>query len=397
MKLALRTNRISPSPTMAMDALAKQMKQEGLDVIGFGVGEPDFDTPEAIKEAAIAALRQGFTKYTAAGGIPQLKEAVQHKLRRDNGLEYGIDEIIITVGAKHALFNAFQVLLDPGDEVIIPAPYWVSYIDQVRFAGAEAVVVETEEAHGFKLTAEQLRAAITPKTRAVVLNSPSNPTGAVYSRSEFEALAQVIVEEDIIAISDEIYEPFIYTDAGHVSFPSLGPEVKARTILVHGVSKSHAMTGWRIGFAAGPATVIKAMASLQSHSTSNPTSIAQKAAIEALTGSQEPVRRMVEEFAKRRQYLVERLRAIPGIECPMPDGAFYAFPRIDVAFGRKYGDRVIRNSADFAEMLLREAHVALVPGSAFGKEGYLRLSYATSMENLEKGMDRFAAFWEKLT
>lgn len=382
---------------MAMDALAKQMKQEGLDVIGFGVGEPDFDTPEAIKEAAIAALRQGFTKYTAAGGIPQLKEAVQHKLRRDNGLEYGIDEIIITVGAKHALFNAFQVLLDPGDEVIIPAPYWVSYIDQVRFAGAEAVVVETEEAHGFKLTAEQLRAAITPKTRAVVLNSPSNPTGAVYSRSEFEALAQVIVEEDIIAISDEIYEPFIYTDAGHVSFPSLGPEVKARTILVHGVSKSHAMTGWRIGFAAGPATVIKAMASLQSHSTSNPTSIAQKAAIEALTGSQEPVRRMVEEFAKRRQYLVERLRAIPGIECPMPDGAFYAFPRIDVAFGRKYGDRVIRNSADFAEMLLREAHVALVPGSAFGKEGYLRLSYATSMENLEKGMDRFAAFWEKLT
>lgn len=382
---------------MAMDALAKQMIQEGMDVIGFGVGEPDFDTPKSIKDAAIAALDQGFTKYTAAGGIPQLKEAVQLKLRRDNGLEYETNQIIITVGAKHALFNAFQVLLDPGDEVIIPAPYWVSYIDQVRFAGGEAVVVDTDEEHGFKLTAEQLKAAITPKTRALVLNSPSNPTGAVYSQAEFEAIAKVIVEEDIIVISDEIYEPFIYTEAGHIAFASLGPEVKERTLLVHGVSKSHAMTGWRIGFSAGPTHVISAMNSLQSHSTSNPTSIAQKAAVEALVGSQEPVEEMVREFAKRREYLVERLRAIPGIECALPDGAFYAFPRIDAAFGRKYGDKSIENSSDFAETLLREAKVALVPGSAFGKEGYLRLSYATSMANLEKGMDRFEAFWQKLS
>ncbi len=396
MKLAQRTNRISPSPTMAIDAMAKQMVQEGIDVIGFGVGEPDFDTPEHIKEAAVKALEQGFTKYTPAGGILELKEAVRHKLKRDNGLDYKTNEIIITVGAKHALFNTFQVILDPGDEVIIPAPYWVSYIDQVRVSGGEAVIVETEEVHGFKLTAEQLKAAITPKTRAVVLNSPSNPTGAVYSREELEALARVVIDADILVVSDEIYEPFVYDGAEFTSFPSLGPELKERTVLIHGVSKSHAMTGWRIGFAAGPAKLIAAMNSLQSHSTSNPTSIAQKAAVAALTGSQQPVHDMVREFARRREYLVERLRAIPGIECPMPQGAFYAFPRVSSAFGRKIGGQVIENSSDLAQVLLQEAKVALVPGSAFGKEGYLRLSYATSMENLEKGMDRIEAFWSKL-
>ncbi|NLN27814.1 MAG: pyridoxal phosphate-dependent aminotransferase [Firmicutes bacterium] len=396
MRLAQRTSWISPSATLAMDALAKRMKSEGIDVIGFGVGEPDFDTPDNVKEAAIAAIRAGFTKYTPAGGTPETKEAVIAKLARDNGLSYEPAEIIITVGAKHALFGAFQALIDPGDEVIVPAPYWVSYVDQVQLMGGKAVVIEGAEANGFKVTADQVREAITPKTRALVLNSPSNPTGAVYTRDELEAIAAVAVEADILIISDEIYEPFIYTDAGHVSVPSLGPEVKERTLLIHGVSKSHSMTGWRIGFAAGPSPIIAAMTKIQSHSTSNPTSIAQKAAVEALTGTQEPVRAMVREFARRRNYLVERLRSLPGVQCALPDGAFYAFPNISAAFGKRVGDREITNSQDFAELLLQEAHVALVPGSAFGAEGYVRLSYATSMENLKRGMDRIAEFWSRL-
>lgn len=396
MRLAQRTSWISPSATLAMDALAKRMRSEGIDVIGFGVGEPDFDTPENVKEAAIAAIRAGFTKYTPAGGTPQLKEAVISKLARDNGLSYDPAEIIITVGAKHALFGAFQVLIDPGDEVIIPAPYWVSYVDQVRLMGGEAVIIEGTEENGFKITAEQVRNAITPKTRALVLNSPSNPTGAVYTRQEIEAIAAVAIEADILIISDEIYEPFIYANEGHVSVPSLSPEVKARTLLIHGVSKSHAMTGWRIGYAAGPSEIIGAMSKIQSHSTSNPTSIAQQAAIEALIGSQDPVRAMVREFARRRNYLVERLRSLPGVRCNLPEGAFYAFPNISAAFGKRVGAKVISNSQDFAELLLQEAHVALVPGSAFGAEGYVRLSYATSMDSLKRGMDRLAEFWSRL-
>lgn len=397
MRLAHRTSRISPSATLAMDALAKRMQSEGIDVVGFGVGEPDFDTPENVKDAAIEAIRGGFTKYTPAGGMPQLKAAVVQKLERDNGLVYDPAEVVITVGAKHALFGAFQTLIDPGDEVIIPAPYWVSYVDQVRLMGGEAVIIDGAEASDFKVTPDQVRAAITPKTRALVLNSPSNPTGSVYTRSELVALVDVAAEADILIISDEIYEPFIYTDEGHVSVPSLGPEVKARTLLIHGVSKSHAMTGWRIGYAAGPREIIAAMTNIQSHSTSNPTSIAQKAAIEALLGSQEPVHQMVNEFARRREYLVERLRSLPGVKCAMPAGAFYAFPNISAAFGRTIGERQITSSHDFAQLLLEEAHVALVPGSAFGAEGFVRLSYATSMENLEKGMDRLAEFWSRLS
>lgn len=382
---------------MAMDALAKRMQREGIDVVGFGVGEPDFDTPDHVKQVGIEAIRQGQTKYTPAGGTPQLKEAVQAKLARDNALHYDVSEIVITVGAKHALFNAFQVLLDPGDEVIVPAPYWVSYIDQIRLTGAEAIVVPCDEASGFKMTARQLRAAITPQTRAVVLNSPSNPTGAVYTRSELQELAHVVVETGILAISDEIYEPFVYTSEGHVPFAGLGPEVKAHTLLIHGVSKSHAMTGWRIGFAAGNAELIAAMASIQSHSTSNPTSISQAAAVEALLGTQEPVAAMVKEFARRREYLVERLNRLPGVQCRMPDGAFYAFPNVSGIFGKRSGSTALTTSSDVAQALLSEAHVALVPGSAFGAEGFLRLSYATSMSNLEKGMDRLEAFWAKLT
>lgn len=396
MRLAQRTSRIAPSPTLAIDALAKRMQSEGVDVIGFGVGEPDFDTPQNVKDAAVKAINDGFTKYTPAGGTLQLKKAVASKLERENGLSYDPSEIVIAVGAKHALFNAFQALLDPGDEVIIPAPYWVSYVDQVRLTGAEAVIIDGSEENGFKVTAEQIKQAITAKTRALIINSPSNPTGAVYSQPELSAIAKVAVEADILIVSDEIYEPFIYTEAGHVSVPSLGPEVKEHTLLIHGVSKSHAMTGWRIGYAAGPKEIISAMTSIQSHSTSNPTSIAQQAAVEALLGSQEPVREMVREFARRREYLVDRLRSIPGVRCLMPEGAFYAFPNISAAFGRRLGDQEIRDSGDFARLLLEEAHVALVPGSAFGAEGYVRLSYATSMRNLEVGMDRLAAFWSRL-
>lgn len=396
MRLAQRTSRVTPSATLAIDALAKRMRAEGVDVIGFGVGEPDFDTPENVKEAGIQAIRDGFTKYTPAGGTPQLKEAVRRKLERDNGLSYDPSEIVISVGAKHALFNAFQVLLDPGDEVIVPAPYWVSYVDQVRLTGAEAVIITGSEANGFKVTAEQVREAITARTRALVLNTPSNPTGAVYTRTELEAIAEVALEAGILVIADEIYEPFVYTEAGHTSFPSLGPEVKAITLLIHGVSKSHAMTGWRIGYAAGPKEIIAAMTTIQSHSTSNPTSIAQQAAIEALTGPQEAVAAMVKEFSRRRDFLVERLRSLPGVRCTLPDGAFYAFPNIAAAFGKRIGETVITNSTEFAQRLLQEAHVALVPGEAFGADGFVRLSYATSMRNLEEGMNRIAAFWSRL-
>ncbi len=379
-----------------MDTAAKEMVRRGIDVISFGVGEPDFDTPENVKQAAVKAIEAGRTKYTPAGGIHELKVAIQQKLARDNGLEYGLDQIVVTVGAKHALYNLAQVLLDPGDEVIVPAPYWVSYVEQVRVTGAVPVVVQTRGENGFRLTAEEFRRAITPRTKALILNSPSNPTGAVYRREHLEALAEVAVEHGIAVISDEIYEPFIYGGAQHVSIASLGPEIKALTLVVNGVSKSHAMTGWRIGFIAGDSRVIKAVTSLQSHSVSNPTSIAQYAAIEALTGPQEPVQRMVAEFARRREYLVQRLRALPGVECDMPEGAFYVFPKISAVFGKSLGGRKVTDSASLCQLLLEEGHVSVVPGSAFGAEGYMRLSYATSMENLEKGMDRIERVWNAL-
>jgi len=381
---------------MAMDTAAKEMIRQGIDVISFGVGEPDFDTPENVKQAAIKALAEGKTKYTPAGGIHELKVAIQQKFARDNGLEYGLDQIVVTVGAKHALYNLTQVLCDPGDEVIIPAPYWVSYIEQVRLTGAVPVVIETKGENGFRLTAQEFEAAITPRTKALVLNSPSNPTGAVYRQEHLEAIAKVAVEKGIIVISDEIYEPFIYGGARHISIASLGPEIKALTLIVHGVSKSHAMTGWRIGFIAGDSRVIKAVTSLQSHSVSNPTSIAQYAAIEALTGPQDTVRQMVSEFVKRRDYLVERLRALPGIECDVPEGAFYVFPKVSSALGKSYNGRAIADSMALCQLLLDEAHVSVVPGSAFGAEGYVRISYATSMANLEKGMDRIERVWRAL-
>lgn len=395
-RLSERSRRISPSATMAMDAAAKEMARQGIDVISFGVGEPDFDTPDNVKEAARKAMEEGRTKYTPAAGIHELKVAVQGKFERENGLRYELNEIAITVGAKHALYNITQVLCDPGDEVIVPAPYWVSYVEQIKVTGAEPVIVETTQEDGFRMTPEALRAALTPRTRAIMLNSPSNPTGAVYRREHLEALAEVAIDAGVLVVSDEIYEPFIYGGAEHVSIAQISPEMKKLTVIVHGVSKSHAMTGWRIGYVAGDKELIAAITSLQSHSTSNPTSISQYAAIEALNGPQESVARMVEAFAERRDYLVERLRRLPGIDCPVPEGAFYVFPDVRAAFGRRHQGEVIADSYALCDQLLKKAHISVVPGSAFGSEGYVRLSYATSMEKIAEGMDRFEAFWNAL-
>lgn len=395
-KLATRTSWIAPSATMAMDATAKEMVRQGIDVISFGVGEPDFDTPANVKKAAAQALDQGKTKYTPATGIHELKVAIQQKLARENNLHYDVSEILVTVGAKHALFGLTQVMFEEGDEVIVPAPYWVSYVEQIKVTGATPVIVETDEAEGFRMTAKQLKAALSPRTRAVMLNTPSNPTGAVYRQEHLEELAAVAVEANLAVISDEIYEPFIYSGSNHVSIGALNPQIKALTLLVHGVSKSHSMTGWRIGYLAGDKRVIDAVASLQSHSTSNPNSIAQWAAVEALTGSQEPVYEMVREFERRRDYLVDRLRALPGVECAVPEGAFYVFPNVKGVFGRTYQGKRIDDSMSLCQLLLNEAHVSIVPGSAFGTEGYVRISYATSMANLERGLDRVERFWNAL-
>ncbi|GAB6157364.1 pyridoxal phosphate-dependent aminotransferase [Desulfotomaculum varum] len=388
MRLAERALGISPSPTLSIDAKAKQMKAAGIKVISFGVGEPDFDTPDHIKEAAVAAIHAGETRYTPAGGTLKLKQAIVDKFRRENGLEYQTNQIVVSVGAKHSLYNAFQVLCQPGDEVILPAPYWVSYLEQIKLAGAQAVIVQTREANGFKLTPQELKAAITDKTRVFLLNSPSNPTGAVYSRDELAALGEVLLEHNITIISDEIYEKLLYDGLEHVSIASLSPQLKENTVVINGVSKAYAMTGWRIGYAAAPAPVAKAMADLQSHSTSNPTSIAQAASVAALNGSQDEVAAMVVEFAKRRDYMLERVKALPGVSCPKPGGAFYLYPNVSAYFGKSYQGRVVNSATDLADLLLEVAEVAVVPGIAFGGDDFIRLSYATSMENIKEGMDR---------
>ncbi|MEW5745679.1 MAG: pyridoxal phosphate-dependent aminotransferase [Nitrospirota bacterium] len=386
--VAERARRIKPSPTLAMDAKAKAMKAEGVDVVNFGVGEPDFDTPEHVKEAAVKALRDGFTKYTPVGGIDELKEAVVGKFRADNGLEYAKDEVLVSCGAKHSLYNSAQALFNPGDEVIIPSPYWVSYPDQALLNDAIPVFVTTYEKDSFMMKPEALEAAITKKTKALVLNSPSNPTGWAYDKKTLEAVAEIVLKHDMYLISDEIYEKLVYDGARHVSIASLGKEIKSRTIVVNGLSKSHAMTGWRIGYAAGPKDLIKAMTNIQSQSTSNPTSIAQKAAVAALTGPQEFIETMRTEFDKRRKFLVDALNAVPGVCCLKPNGAFYAFPNVSAFYGRKAGARQINSSLDMALYLLEEAKVALVHGEAFGDDQYIRISYATSMQNIEKGLGR---------
>jgi len=385
--LSERAKNIKPSPTLAMDAKAKAMKASGVDVVNFGVGEPDFDTPENIKEAAIKAIRDGFTKYTPVGGIDGLKDAIIEKFRKDNGLEYAREEIIVSCGAKHSLYNIAQALYGPGDEVIIPSPYWVSYPDQVILNDARPVIVKTYESDVFMLKPEALEARITKKTKAIILNSPSNPTGLTYDRKALERIAEVVLRHKLYVISDEIYEKLVYDGAEHVSIASLGSEIKKRTLVVNGLSKSHAMTGWRMGFTAGPKEIIKAMTNIQSQSTSNPNSIAQKAAIEALTGPQDFVQTMRSEFDRRRRFLVSELNAIPDVSCITPTGAFYAFPNISGLFGRVNGKPVF-SSSDLALFLLEDANVALVPGDAFGDDNCIRLSYATSMENLKKGVER---------
>ena len=394
--LAKRAQAIKPSPTLAMAAKAKAMKAQGIDVVDFGVGEPDFDTPENVKQAGIRAIQAGFTKYTPAGGTDELKDAVIEKFKRDNGLSYERPQVLISCGAKHSLYNIAEAVFDAGDEVIIPSPYWVSYPDQVLLNDAVPVIVATTEAEGFRISAEKLEKAVTKRTKAIILNSPSNPTGLAYDRKTLEAVAAVAVKHRIYVISDEIYEKLVYDGFTHTSIASLGPEIKDLTIVVNGVSKSHSMTGWRIGYAAGPKDVITAMANIQSQSTSNPTSISQKAALEALRGPQDFLAEMNREFDKRRKYMVERLNAMAGVSCLMPVGAFYAFPNVSALYGRSVAGGAIKNSSDMAAYLLEEAKVALVSGDSFGADAYIRLSYATSMASIAKGLDRIEAALKNL-
>ena len=386
--IAKRVGSVKPSMTLAISAKAKELRAQGVDVVGFGAGEPDFDTPENIKEAACRAIKEGFTKYTPASGTMELKEAICAKMQADNKLAYKPDQVIVSCGAKHSLYNIAQALFDPGDEIIIPAPYWVSYPDQALLQDAVPRIVETREEDNFRLTGELLRAAVTPRSKALILNSPSNPTGCGYTKAQLEEIRDVILEHELFVISDEIYEKLVYGNFQFHSIAELGEEIKARTLVVNGVSKSHAMTGWRIGWAAGPVNIIKAMSTIQSQSTSNPTSIAQKAALEALTGPQDAVTMMVGEFDKRRRAMVDRLNGMNGVSCLLPDGAFYVFARIDDLYGKKYKGKAINTSIEMADYLLNDARVAVVPGGAFGADGYIRLSYATSMEIIDKGLNR---------
>ncbi len=395
MRLSGRVRAISPSPTVAIDSKAKEMTARGIDVISFGVGEPDFDTPQNIKDAGIKAIEAGFTKYTPVLGIAELREAIVAKFKEDNHLEYSPAQILVSSGAKESLYHAVMTLCEPGDEVMIPVPYWVTYPEQVKLAGGKPVFVETTAAEGFKVTPKSLAAKCTANTRLFILNSPSNPTGAVYTKEELRNLAAFCVEREIAVISDEIYEELIY-EGEHVSIASFGPEIKRLTVVINGASKGYAMTGWRIGYAAGEPDVIKAMSALQSHSTTHPASMAQKAAVEALKGPQDAVGLMREEFRRRRDYVVERLSQLPGFKVAKPEGAFYVFPGIQELLGRSYGGRVIETDLDLAELLLTEARVALVPGTAFGAPGHFRISYATSMERLQTGIDRISEFCSKL-
>jgi aspartate aminotransferase len=391
-----RSKRIKPSPTLAMDAKAKAMKATGVDIVNFGVGEPDFDTPENIKNAAIKALKEGFTKYTPVGGIDSLKDAIIEKFSRDNDLNYTREEIIVSCGAKHSLYNIAQALLNPGDEVLIPSPYWVSYPDQVLLNDATPVFVKTYESDSFMVRPEAINASVTKKTKALILNSPCNPTGLTYDKKTLEAIAEVVLRHGIIVVSDEIYEKLTYDGFKHCSIASLGNDIKIKTIVVNGVSKSYAMTGWRIGYAAGPREIVKAMTNIQSQSTSNPTSIAQKAAIEAIEGPQDSVAAMLAQFDKRRRFLIAELNSIPGMSCLSPTGAFYAFPNTSRLYGKSAGERTISSSSDLALYLLEEANVALVHGEAFGDDSYIRLSYAASVEEIKKGIDRIREALSKL-
>lgn len=397
MALSRRVRSISPSSTLALTALAKQMQAEGIDVISLAGGEPDFDTPKHVKEAAIQAIREGFTKYTAVAGTEQLRDAVVAKLKRDNALEYTREEVITCAGSKQALYNLGMVLFDRRDEIIIPVPYWVTYPEQVRLAAATPVFVPTAEEEGFRLKRRDVERVLTPRTKALILNSPCNPTGTVIETGELKAIAELAVEKDFYLVSDEAYETLTYDGVKHVSIASLGEEVKARTFVVGAVSKTYAMTGWRLGYAAGPKEIIKAMIDLQSHSTSAPTSISQKAAVAALLGSQETVEVMRVEFDRRRRHLLEHLQRIPGVTCVPPQGAFYAFPNVSAFYGKKIArGRKINCSTDLVAYLIREARVTAVPGADFGSDKHLRLSYCLSMEQIREGLERMGRALEQL-
>lgn len=387
MQLANRVQELTPSLTLAIDSKAKALKAEGVDVCGFGAGEPDMDTPEHIKAAAIEALQNGFTKYTPSSGTPELRQAISEKFKADNNLDYKPSQIIVSNGAKQSCYNAIAAVCDPGDEVIIPAPYWLSYPEMVRLAGAEPAIVETRQENSWKITAEDFENAMTPRTKMIILNSPGNPTGAVYTREELRAIAEVAAEEDIYILSDEIYEKLTYDGAEHVSIASLTPEAYDLTITVNGFSKAYAMTGWRLGYLGAPEAIARAIDSMQSHSTSGPCSFAQKGGLAALKGDQQCVADMREEFDIRRQYMCERINSIQGLSTVVPQGAFYVLVNI-ANLGLK--------SQNFADRLLSKANVAVVPGIAFGDDRTVRLSYATSLDVIKTGLDRIEEFCKTL-
>ncbi len=391
MPLSRRARSISPSSTLAITSMAKQMQAEGIDVISFAGGEPDFDTPEHLREAGIRAIQEGFTRYTASAGIEELRDAVVIKLKRDNGLEHTRDEVITCAGSKQGLYNLAMVLFDKRDEIIIPTPYWVSYPEQVRLADATPVFASTHEEEGFRLKRRDLERVLTRRTKAVILNSPCNPTGAVVDIEELKAIAELAVDRNFYLVSDEAYETLTYDGTRHVSVASLGEKVKARTFVVGSTSKAYAMTGWRLGYVAGPKEVIRAMIDLQSQSTSAPTSVSQKAAVAALLGPQGPVEAMRREFDRRRRYLLERVQSIPGVTCAPPQGAFYAFPNVSALYGKKIArGRKISGSADLTAYLLREARLTVVPGADFGSDKHIRLSYCMNVELIGEGLERMA-------
>jgi aspartate aminotransferase len=396
MILANRLKAIKPSATLALNARAKALKAQGVDVVGLAAGEPDFDTPEFIKQAAIEALQQGFTKYTPTAGIPELREAISAKLARDNQLTYPPEQVIVSVGAKQALYNFFQALLNEGDEVLILAPYWVSYPEMVQLAGGRPVVVETREENGFAPDPEAIRRALTPRTKALVLNSPSNPSGAVFSRAALEGIAEAIRGHDCLVVSDDIYEKLMY-EGQFLNIGNVAPELVPRLLVVNGMSKAFSMTGWRLGYAAGPKPLIAAMQMIQDQSTSNAPSFAQKAGVAALQGPADVVKPMVEEYRARRDLFVKGLNALEGVRCRLPEGAFYVLPNIQGLLGRRYKGQELTGSVQVSQILLDDFRVAAVPGEPFGAEGYIRMSFVTSREQLQKGLSRLAEFVSALS
>lgn len=391
LKISKKASAISPSPTLAIDSKFKEMKKEGIPVVGFGAGEPDFNTPENIKNAGIEAIKNNITKYTPASGTLELKAAVCQKLKRDTGLEYSTSNIVISNGGKHSLTNTFTCICDPGDEVILPAPYWVSYPEMIKLADAVPVIIEGAEENNFKFTAEQLESAITPKTRALVLNTPSNPTGMVYTKDELEKIAEIAVRNNIYIIFDEIYEKLVY-EGEHTNIATLGDEIRDLTIIVNGLAKTYAMTGWRIGFIAANKKLAKAMGNIQSHATSNPNSIAQAAAVEALNGDQSIIETMKKTYIERRDYMVDKINSIDGLSCKTPHGAFYVFMNVKDVLNKEHYGKMINTANELCQDILDRALVALVPSEGFGVDGYVRLSYATSMDTIKTGLDRIEKY-----